>query len=87
MVLPQVFSGGLSSYSIMLMMIAHLQSEGLPAAHAVSLAAAEAADVQDADQLLASLRSVLREPPAHTSYTDLGPLLCSFLDRFGKRFR
>ena len=36
-----MFSGGLSSYSIMLMMIAHLQSEGLRAAHAVALAAAE----------------------------------------------
>ena len=71
----------------MLMMIAHLQSEGLSAAHAVSLAAAEASDPQDADQLLASLRGVLREPAAAPGHTDLGTLLCSFLERFGKRFR
>ena len=75
----------------MLMMIAHLQSEGLPSAHGVSLAAAEAADLQDADQPLASLRSVLRKPatagPVGPGHRDLGPLLCSFLESFGKRFR
>ena len=87
----QVFSGGLSSYSIMLMVIAHLQSEGFPAAHAVALAAAEgSADAQDADLLLAGLRAALRPTAAAESahgHADLGPLLCSFFDRFGKHFR
>jgi len=86
-----VFSGGLSSYSIMLMVIAHLQSEGLRAAHAVALAAAEGAgDAQDADRLLTGLRAALRPAAAAESapsHADLGPLLCSFFDRFGKRFR
>ena len=85
-----MFSGGLSSYSIMLMVIAHLQSEGLPAAHAVALAAAEGADAQDADLLLAGLRAALRPTAAAgpvQGHADLGPLLCSFFDRFGKRFR
>lgn len=78
----QVFSGGLSSYSIAVMVMAHLQAEGMASSALVAVAAAAAAaqypDAEAAVDLQASPRATA---------ADAGQLLRRFFARFGSEFR
>lgn len=72
---PQVFSGGLSSYSTAVMAMAHLQAEGVASTAA---AAAAPPGLEGAVDLRAS---------AAAAAADVGQLLHRFLTRFGSEFR
>lgn len=79
----QVFSGGLSSYTLSSMCMAHLQAEGLAAAVPAAVASdAASGGAQPAVDLQAT-------PLAAASPADLdaGRLLHSFFARFGHAFR
>lgn len=86
----QVYSGGLSSYSIVNMLIGHLQREGHPAMHATASVHAAGAALPDERSLAASLTALLAQTStAHSSMAtdaDLGSLLCAFFDLFGRNF-
>jgi hypothetical protein len=79
----QVFSGGLSSYALASMCMAHLQAEGLAAAvPAAAVAKAASSSAQPAVDLQATPKAA-----ASPAFTDAGHLLHSFFARFGYAFR
>lgn len=80
----QVFSGGLSSYTLASMCMAHLQAEGLAAAvPAAAAASAASGGAQPAADLQATPAAAAASPAA----MDAGRLLHSFFARFGYAFR
>jgi hypothetical protein len=79
----QVFSGGLSSYTLSSMCMAHLQAEGLAAAVPAAVASdAASGGAQPAVDLQATPLAA-----ASPAALDAGRLLHSFFARFGHAFR
>lgn len=90
---PQVYSGGLSSYSVVNMLIGHLQREGHGAVHAAATAHASSAALPQERALAASLAALLaqtsggRTAGGGAAVADLGLLLLGFFDLYGKLFQ
>ena len=88
-----MYSGGLSSYSVVNMLIGHLQREGHGAVHAAATAHAASAALPQERALAASLAALLAQtgggPVAGggVAVADLGLLLLGFFDLYGKRFQ
>lgn len=76
-----MFSGGLSSYSIAVMVMAHLQAEDMASSALVAVAAAAAAQYPDAEAAVDLQASPL------AAAADAGQLLRRFFARFGSEFR
>lgn len=72
---PQVFTGGLGSYSVASMCLAHLQAEGIAVRDTAPRSHADAAAPN------------LRPASSATADSDCGDLLRAFLLRFGSTFR